>query len=985
MATRYPTYDSENRKTLAPLQNIDRADLREEVKGANAMAQGASKIMNFAFNKLDKKAKKEGMEYGATNPQEAMKSTKDGSTTFDEYAYGAAVKVASAEIETEARNEMSKALLEWKDTKGDPELLKQKLFNINAGFSNAMGDMDAISAAALNQSLTRVSNSAYLNYTEGWMKENKEKLKTANYLALDERFKSVEIMARGHISPQLFDENLLAEIEGTTVMLEAGDHSPKEIASAVLTLTSKAHKARVRSAFLRTEDKAGFINEFEKDFSKREGSARGLGEQESLALLSEMNTKMGTLKTVRNSLLKSLDGEFTGLEKIAVDGLENGPQLADLKNRARESGHSELYMKIEMLEENYETYYRPARLMSPENLTKEINKIQIAQTADNNVTEEEKILVDNLEKILTDLKSDRSDEEKDINERYSDIASVVADGNNPGFAKLEAMMVEAKDLGYEDMYEDLSKLLSSTKVLQRANQMSQEKLRKEINDIKAVNKQNKNTSKYASDLIRNLESIHSKKVAGRKDEDAVLDEYLGIIEAGYRPNEELQGELNDVLIRYKDTEIRDKIKQVIVTRAKMDMAEDLNVNQLDKVITNMETVANKVGADNESKALIDNLKTLKINMENNLKQDPVAWAKTTREDFPELLYITKNGKTIIDPDSAIRRYKWMDSWSAEMGIERSILTNEEKDGMIALYNTVNKDQKMNILIGMEQSFGIRTLDVLEEIHHASDEGSMLAHLGYLGAGNNKEILSDTLSGMELAKVDVEAYFKDKPGALAIIKEETNALTSGARFPPHLLGNIAATAKAAYTKRHMDQGLDEFDQTLWERTLQEASGAIYINKEQHGGMVTFEPRDDGKEHQVMIPENIKADEFEDLIDSIDSVDFMMITRKDGNLGALHFIDKKTGLAVPLDITADSDDLDDESGEDKFGKIRDRWHFSNIDENNVRISLRASTNYDLNNQEGIGFYVDSEGKPIVINLRELKIYMDKKNNTPPNFIQ
>ena len=113
--------------------------------------------------------------------------------------------------------------------------------------------------------------------------------------------------------------------------------------------------------------------------------------------------------------------------------------------------------------------------------------------------------------------------------------------------------------------------------------------------------------------------------------------------------------------------------------------------------------------------------------------------------------------------------------------------------------------------------------------------------------------------------------------------------------------------------------------------------------------------------------------------------MMLTRKDGKLGALHSIDKKTGLPVPLDITADSDDLDDESGEDKFGKIRDRWHFSNIDENNVRISLRASKNYDLNNQEGIGFYVDSEGEPIVINLRELKIYMDKKNNTPPNFIQ
>ena len=92
MAQRYPTYNTENRTSLARPVNIDRADLREAQKSANAMSTGANQIMDFAFGKMEQKAKIQGQEYGATNPQEAMKATKGQDTIFDQYAYGAAVK-----------------------------------------------------------------------------------------------------------------------------------------------------------------------------------------------------------------------------------------------------------------------------------------------------------------------------------------------------------------------------------------------------------------------------------------------------------------------------------------------------------------------------------------------------------------------------------------------------------------------------------------------------------------------------------------------------------------------------------------------------------------------------------------------------------------------------------------------------------------------------------------------------------------------------
>ena len=399
MAQRYPTYNTENRTSLARPVNIDRADLREAQKSANAMSTGANQIMDFAFGKMEQKAKIQGQEYGATNPQEAMKATKGQDTIFDQYAYGAAVKAASAQVETEARNEMGKTLLEWKNNKGTPEALQSKLHSINAGFSNAMGDMDAVSAMALNETLTRLSNSVYLDYTEDWMKDQKASLKTKTYEGIEQRHQAIEIMARQNISPEMFNENLAAEINSLTGFMEGTDQTPKEIAGAVLTMQKRAHKARVRGAFKRSEDKVGFLNEFQEDLKSKKGLARGLADADSISLISEMNTKINSVNKRTKAIHTALDKDFAALEKIAIDGLNPGNQLSELKKEAELAGYGMLYMQIEQLEANYENYYRPAREMNPEGLQREINKIQKMQSADGEVTDAERVLVENLERF----------------------------------------------------------------------------------------------------------------------------------------------------------------------------------------------------------------------------------------------------------------------------------------------------------------------------------------------------------------------------------------------------------------------------------------------------------------------------------------------------------------------------------------------------------------------------------------------------------
>ena len=107
---------------------------------------------------------------------------------------------------------------------------------------------------------------------------------------------------------------------------------------------------------------------------------------------------------------------------------------------------------------------------------------------------------------------------------------------------------------------------------------------------------------------------------------------------------------------------------------------------------------------------------------------------------------------------------------------------------------------------------------------------------------------------------------------------------------------------------------------------------------------------------MIPNNINANTFDKTIMErlIPSV-FMPNT----NGATLHHVNEATGEVIPFDV----------STEDKWNDLRDRFHLSSIDTDNVYISMYASTNYNYSENEGIGYFVDKDGEKIILNLRTL----------------
>ena len=954
MATRYPTYNSENRRSLAQVPSIDRADLREEVKGANAMAQGANKIMNYAFNKLDDKAKIQGQEYGAANPQEAMQQTKGQDTTFDQYAYGAAVKVASAQVETEARKEMGNALLEWKDSKADPEGLKAKLFNINAGFSNAMGGMDAVSAANLNETLTRLSNSAYLDYTQGWMKEQRDALKTATYIGVDQRFKDAELMARSDISPELFNENLEFEIQSLTEMMQGTRLSEKEISSAVTTLVSRTHKARVRGEFLRASDKQGYADSFQDDFNKKEGSSRGLGDQESKTLHNEMLTKINRLGTIRSSQFKGMDKKFGGLKEIVLKGFNAGPELIKLKNEAKELNYGDLYLEIEQLEEDFENYYRPMKEMNVEQAEQFINDLQDGALADEGMNERKLEIKEALESIFAKNKSNRADEDKSLNDRFSTMEKIVNKGLDVGFEKMESLLAEAEEVGNVEVITKMTKLIEAHKVLGRFNDMSQKALQGDLNKLRDII-ENTTVSGYEVELLANGEKILDNKKSNRADEDKVLQEYIKQLKEGNVPTQELNDQAAEIFSRYKDTDMRDLVSGALQTYALLEQGEDLSAEDLKLAIDGIVAEAEKFGYDNQKSERIASLEKLQANMKTALANDPVAWAEQTREDFPAFQYISVNGKMEFEPGSVKKRIEYMQAWSAEMQLGTpKYFTEAEKTELVNYYNVNNSEEKLRIITNIADNFGIDALDALQELHDTTD-GKSLAHIGYLNYNGNQQIAQDAFLGMEMSAEDVVTYFPEGGEVKQVMNEEITVLLAGLHFPPNTLAQIGNTAKFAYMARHQQRGLDGFDDDLWEQSLQEASGAIYKNGQQFGGIIDFDPDNNGKDHKVMIPNNINAKDFqENIIDNINPSLFEFVTG-----ATLHHVNETTGKVTAFDVSTD----------DKWDDLRDRFHFSSVDGDNVHISMYAAKNYNPNDNQGIGFFVDKDGEKILLNLRVL----------------
>lgn len=294
MAPRYPTYQrsAQLSASIVTPPNIDQAALREQAKGYASMAEGADRVMNFAFKEGEKRAKSRGTASGAADPTgtlEQFGGQRPVSNFEQQAAFDAAVGLASVEIETEARVAMQQTMLRYQKDKGNPQDLQQELDDIREGYAAAVDDLDPLSAAKLNAKLTAAGQSLFLNYSADDLRVQEKERQAQGVTLYADAKRQADILGRQTGS----DDDLATMLAYYTDSAEQlGQTGTPAFARGIETIKNDFHIARVRGAFEKSNDKEKFIEEFRDDLDKGTGLARGLFEGDKKTLGNEQLTWM---------------------------------------------------------------------------------------------------------------------------------------------------------------------------------------------------------------------------------------------------------------------------------------------------------------------------------------------------------------------------------------------------------------------------------------------------------------------------------------------------------------------------------------------------------------------------------------------------------------------------------------------------------------------------------------------------------------------
>ena len=380
MAPRYPTYQrsAELSASIVTPPNIDQAALREEAKGYASMAEGADRVMNFAFKEGEKRAKSRGTASGAADPTgtlEQFGGQRPVSNFEQQAAFDAAVGLASVEIETEARVAMQQTMLRYQKDKGNPQDLQQELDDIREGYASAVDDLDPLSAAKLNAKLTAAGQSLFLNYSADDLRVQEKERQAQGVTLYADAKRMADTLGRQTGS----DDDLATMLAYYTDSAEQlGQTGTPAFARGIETIKNDFHIARVRGAFEKSNDKETFIEEFRDDLDKGTGLARGLFEGDKKTLGNEQLTWMrGDLAAKKRAAtedkarlradIRDIQSDVREINKLVGQNFEQGREkIARLVKRATDTGDIELERDALALQANVATmsYFRKASPMA---------------------------------------------------------------------------------------------------------------------------------------------------------------------------------------------------------------------------------------------------------------------------------------------------------------------------------------------------------------------------------------------------------------------------------------------------------------------------------------------------------------------------------------------------------------------------------------------------------------------------------------------
>jgi len=253
-----------------------------------------------------------------------------------------------------------------------------------------------------------------------------------------------------------------------------------------------------------------------------------------------------------------------------------------------------------------------------------------------------------------------------------------------------------------------------------------------------------------------------------------------------------------------------------------------------------------------------------------LNRDPLSWAKSTGQ-MPDENIVARLSSSPPDQWQAIldRRVKQAVSFRGSQNLKGDLLIFdlEESIALARFLEEAPLDNQIRLIAGLNDGMGIYSYSAFKQI---SDSAPVVAHAaGLLNAGSSPRVVADLLRG--------NALLKEK-AALKMSTDRADKVTAAIALlggnlvrTPKLQASILAGADALYAAT----GLTEYDASEYQKALQLSAGGRYsADGDLYGGIAKY------RQSAIIIPNNIKNDDLENLLDKMTQEEFLQVSNNNG---------------------------------------------------------------------------------------------------------
>ena len=255
----------------------------------------------------------------------------------------------------------------------------------------------------------------------------------------------------------------------------------------------------------------------------------------------------------------------------------------------------------------------------------------------------------------------------------------------------------------------------------------------------------------------------------------------------------------------------------------------------------------------------DLAKKMLTNMETELKSDPLSYAMRVGVKDGQGNSIEITPIDFADPDATDETIKKRISDARTIAAKYSnpvqYFTPQETSMLAEVIEGSDKAQRMYFLGAIVDGGGIAAPQMLSEISKTSSE---FAGIGALVLTNNQESARLALGGMDLTRAGYKApEFTAKNTDIPFNRKTLGAL----KYTPNSMQIIREVASSIYTQMANSQGLEYFNEKMWNKAIDLAAGGKDVNGVLNGGI------QDVRDQNTLIPSELSADEFEDALNGI----------------------------------------------------------------------------------------------------------------------